>query len=163
LFFSLFSISAYVWPSYSKHESQPCTSLAHSCPSYVPLSSMKIANLPNTVLPRLSTNLPSVRPWNNTGSCPGPSQYPNVHTAWADLSSKPESILCRLGAPRESMNHLLSNTLARWVLGMLMLPRSYERTCNGSYKFGFRSERTDSHVRSRQVVHSFEAQTCVFD
>ena len=64
--------------------------------------------LPKTVDPRLSTNFPSVRPWKRIASLPGPSQYPNVHTAWADLSSKPESILWRFGAPRESMNHLLA-------------------------------------------------------
>ena len=69
----------------------------------------KICHLPKTVGPRLSTNLPSVRPWKRIASWPGPSQYPNVHTAWADLSSKPESILWRLGAPRESMNHLLAD------------------------------------------------------
>jgi hypothetical protein len=66
-----------------------------------------IANSPNTVDPLLGTNLPSVRPWNKTGSCPGPSQYAKVHTACADLSSKPSSSLCICDAPRASINHLL--------------------------------------------------------
>lgn len=104
LFFSTFSISAYVWPvSVSKHESQPAPSVSFHIRPRTPGNSC----LPNTVGPRLGTNLPSVRPWNVIGSWPGPAQYPNVHTACADLSSKPDSILCNSRGPRESMNHLL--------------------------------------------------------
>jgi len=36
LFFSLLSISAYVWPSYSKHESQPANSLASTSHYFAP-------------------------------------------------------------------------------------------------------------------------------
>lgn len=64
LFFSLLSISAYVLPSYSKHESQPIYIHKNHFISN-PLERLKgenEKNIPKTVDPRLSTNFPSVLP-----------------------------------------------------------------------------------------------------
>jgi hypothetical protein len=69
LFFSLLSISAYVVPSYSKHESQPgCPAVSLRC------GILQDGHLPKTVGPLLATSFPSVLPWKSTGSWPGPSQ-----------------------------------------------------------------------------------------
>ena len=51
------------------------------------------------------------------GSWPGPAQYPNVHTACADLSEKPSRSLCSCSGPRASINHLLWRIVSReWAL-----------------------------------------------
>jgi hypothetical protein len=105
------------------------------------LSCMSI-RLPKTVGPRLGTSLPSVRPWNVIGSWPGPAQYPNVHTACADLSSKPASILCSSRGPRDCMNHLLRTMLVQ---------QEWSKEIAAAV-----------HVGPRKVVHGFEAEACVF-
>jgi hypothetical protein len=84
LTFALFSISAYVVPSYSK-----------------------IGSHPKSGGPLAGTIFPSVLPWNKIGSSPGPPQNANVHTADADLSVYAASKLFRPSCPRAARKCLL--------------------------------------------------------
>lgn len=101
--FSALSISAYVWPSYSKTASQPDhtrvsaqLSLAPDiCARKPPPQKDKRNGIPKIPGPLAGTILPCVRPWKRIGSWSGPAQYANVHTAKAVLSSYAASMLLR--------------------------------------------------------------------
>lgn len=62
---------------------------------------------PKARLPRGATISPAVLPWNSNTFLPGPSLKAYVHTASADLSSKPMSILWRPSGCKLSRNHLM--------------------------------------------------------
>jgi hypothetical protein len=102
LFFSTLGISAYVWPSYSKQASHPVAhvSFCSTLQGKDKLTEVGGAtSLDNLALPYDSVHSSSaglglwnqtlVLPWKMMGSWPGPSEYANVQTAWAPLSSNP--------------------------------------------------------------------------
>ena len=132
-FFSALGISAYVWPSYSKQASQPKTIICQPLFHARIMVAWKDTDSPKLVGPLADTILPcsekcqeeftrhgvvywqmqrltSVLPWKTIGSAPGPSQYAKVHTACADLSTKPASSLWNCCTPRAWRNHFLCTT-----------------------------------------------------
>lgn len=84
-------------------------------------------NISLSPLYRLKTRT-DARPSKMIGSWPGSSQYANVQTAWALLSSYAKRSLLRPSCPRDSRNHLLlqgvKHALSRF-LEMVLL------TCTG--------------------------------
>lgn len=69
------------------YQSPSVRDMAQSCPT------PSISEMCSTPHWKWDRELTSVRPWKTIGSFPGPSQYAKVHTACADLSSKPANSL----------------------------------------------------------------------
>lgn len=84
-----------------------------------------------------------VLPWKMMGSWPGPSEYANVHTAWASLFSNPARSLWNCLTPSDCMNHLLD--------GETLSLRTQRLELRGSL-----------HIWAREFVPSVKAQACVF-
>lgn len=89
--------------SLTTHQSRLVHGMARSFPATSELALCSSDSL----LPHQSARLTFVRPWKTIGSFPGPSQYANVHTACADLSSKPASSLWNSFTPSALRNHFL--------------------------------------------------------
>jgi hypothetical protein len=115
--------------------------------------------LPKLVGPRASTILPCcasqytlcqrdsigrtlVLPWKMMGSWPGPSEYANVHTAWAPLSSNPARSLWNCWTPSDCMNHFLCRTLSLRVQRLEL--------------------RRILHIWAGEFIPGVKAQACVF-
>jgi hypothetical protein len=114
LFFSTLGISAYVWPSYSKQASHPVAHISF-CSTLQGKSELTevggTTSLDNLALSYESVHSSSaglgsriqtlVLPWKMMGSWPGPSEYANVQTAWAPLSSNPARSLWNCWTPSD--------------------------------------------------------------
>jgi hypothetical protein len=119
------------------------------------------AGLPKLVGPRASTILPYhtnqyilrqrdsglwnqtlVLPWKMIGSWPGPSEYANVQTAWAPLSSNPARSLWNCWTPSDWRNHLLYGAL------------SLQAERHGWQMI--------LHIWAREFIKCIKAQACVF-